>query len=108
MTDPTLSSISQAPESPQADSAEWRQAHWAFIVIGALRNMRGWIVPLAIVAVTQGVSGSRADYVWYGLASLATIGAVGSSLVEWWMYRYRVTERDTVPYTHLRAHETDS
>jgi putative membrane protein len=86
--------VSPNLEPPPPNGAEWRQAHWAFIVIGALRNMRGWIVPLAIVAVTQGVSGSRADYVWYGLASLATIGAGGSSLVEWWMYRYRVTDRD--------------
>lgn len=73
---------------------EWRQADWAFIVIGALRYLRGFIVPLAIGAVTQGFSGSRSEYVWYGFAVVAGIGSVVASVAQWWMYRYRVTDRE--------------
>jgi len=72
----------------------WRQAHWAFIAIGALRNLRGWIVPLAFVLLTQGLRGSRSDLIWYGIAAIATLFAVGTSLAEWWMYRYRLSDRD--------------
>ncbi|MDQ3654075.1 MAG: PH domain-containing protein [Chloroflexota bacterium] len=77
-----------------AEGDEWRQAHWAFIVIGALRYLRGFIVPFAIAAFTQGFNDSRADYFWYGFAAIAGIGSVAASLAQWWMYRYRLTDRD--------------
>jgi len=80
--------------SPPVDGDEWRQAHWAFIVIGALRYIRGWIVPFAFAAFTQGFSGSRADLFWYGFAAVAGIASVATSLAQWWMYRYRLTGRD--------------
>jgi putative membrane protein len=87
----------QAPAMPRADGPVddgWRQAHWAFIVIGALRYLRGFLLPFAIGVATQGFGGSRADYFWYGFALLAGIGSVAASLAQWWMYRYRLTDRD--------------
>lgn len=91
---PTVGQDQAGPVSSGSAGAEWRQAHWAFIVIGALRNVRGWIVPLAIAAFTQGFNGSRSDYFWYGFAALAGIGSIVTSLAQWWMYRYRLTDRD--------------
>ena len=84
----------QPEPEPMPAKGEWRQAHWAFIVIGALRYMRGFLLPFAIGVFTQGFGGSRADYFWYGFAALAGIGSVAASLAQWWMYRYRLTDRD--------------
>ncbi len=81
------------PETPGAESGEWKQPHWAFIAIGGLRNLRGWILPLAFLLVTRGFNGSRQDVVWYGIAAIATVISAGSSLVSWWNYRYRVSDR---------------
>ena len=57
-------------------------------------QLRGWIVPLAFLLVTRGFRGSNQDFVWYGIAAIATVIPVGASLVSWWNYRYRVSDRD--------------
>lgn len=96
-SDPNGTPLVDAPPVMAANGpgdGEWRQAHWAFIVIGALRYMRGFIVPFAFALFTQGFGGSRADYVWYGLAVVAGVGSIAASVAQWWMYRYRLTDRD--------------
>lgn len=82
-----------APGAP-VETGEWRQAHWAFIVIGGIRNLRGLVLPLAVLLVTRGFRGGVEDLFFYGIAVLAAAFSVGASLVEWWNYRYRVSERD--------------
>ncbi len=73
---------------------EWHQANWVFVLIGALRYFRGMLLPLAFVIFTQRGGDSRADFIWYGIAGLAGVVSIGTSLVQWWFYRYRVSDRD--------------
>ncbi len=75
------------------DGGEWQQAHWAFVVIGGLRNLRGLVIPIAFVAVTQGIRGAAQDFIWLIVAVIVAAFSLGGSLVEWWNYRYRVTSR---------------
>ncbi len=76
------------------DAAEWKQAHWAFIAIGALRNLRGWILPMAIFLLARGTRSQTQDLVWLGVGGFAMMLSIGTSLVAWWNYRYRVSDRD--------------
>jgi len=73
---------------------EWHQSHWAFIAIGGLRNLRGLVIPLAFLFVSQGLRGGGEGLVWYGIAAVAAVFSAGGSLVAWWNYRYRITDRD--------------
>src|SRR5690606_34574274 len=77
-----------------ADGGEWRQANWVFVLIGALRYFRGMLLPLVFVLFTQRGGDSRADFIWYGIAGLAGVVSLGASLIQWWLYRYRVSDRD--------------
>lgn len=107
-TDPTgpsdrLNPDAGAASAPAASSGappaltpepEWRQAHWAFIVTGLLRNLRGFVIPLVIVLFSRGDSGRLADLVFFGIAAFVAMGALVASMVRWWFYRFRLTDRD--------------
>lgn len=85
--------LSGPPPAP-APEPEWRQAHWAFIVTGLLRNLRGFVIPLVIVLFSRGDSGRLADLVFFGIAAFVAMGALVASMVRWWFYRFRLTDRD--------------
>jgi putative membrane protein len=74
----------------------WQQSHWAFIAIGALRNIRGWIVPLGVVIVSQGMRGGVANLVSLAITLTVFVLAMVASLVEWLNYRYRLTDREII------------
>lgn len=76
------------------EGGTWHQANGKFILIGAVRNFRGFIVPLGFLIVTQGFRQSRADLIWYGLALGAALISVLASVLQWWFYRYRISDRD--------------
>jgi putative membrane protein len=86
-----------APEEvsrPEPDGGEWHQANWVFVLIGGLRYFRGMLLPLVFVIFTQRGGDSRADFIWYGIAGVAGVVSIGASLIQWWFYRYRVSDRD--------------
>ena len=98
-TEETDESNSNPPETGAlndwvADRGEWHQANWVFVLIGALRYFRGMLLPLVFVLFTQRGGDSRADFIWYGIAGLAGVVSIGASLIQWWFYRYRVSDRD--------------
>ncbi len=86
--------VSEGRPRQEPDGGEWRQANWVFVLIGALRYFRGMLLPLVFVIFTQRRGDSRADFVWYGIAGLAGVVSIGASLIQWWFYRYRVSDRD--------------
>ena len=81
-------------ELPPPDDGGWRQANGKFILIGAVRNFRGFVLPLGFLIVTQGFRQSRADLIWYGLAIAAALMSVVASVLQWWFYRYRISDRE--------------
>ncbi len=93
-----LSDLPRAPALPDPepldDGSTWHQANGKFILIGAVRNFRGFILPLGFLIITQGFRQSRADLIWYGLALGAGLISVLASVLQWWFYRYRISERD--------------
>lgn len=73
---------------------QWRPAHPAFIVIQFLRSVRGLIVPIVLILVSRGISGSldRGGFVlWFGLAGAIIV--VGTSFISWQYFRYGISDR---------------
>lgn len=102
---PTSQDDNPQPTAPDDVAGEWRQASPVFILIGALRNVRGIIVPLLFVVVTQGMSGSASDLIWYGIAVLGVVVSVVASVLQWWVYRYRVGDREITLRTGIIARQ---
>ena len=88
---PRAPAITEMP--PPVDDG-WRQANGKFILIGALRNFRGFVLPLGFLLVTRGFNQSRQDLIWYGLALAAALISVVTSVLQWWFYRYRISDRE--------------
>ena len=80
--------------APPMDRAEWKQADPRFILIGAVRNFRGFLFPLIFLLITRGFRQSREDLVWYGLAIAAALVSIVGSVLQWWFYRYRISDRE--------------
>ena len=78
----------------EADAIQWRQANPAFIAIQFLRNMRGLVVPLGFVLVSQGFNGGLSRegiFIWISLAIAVVVAA--SSFISWQFLRFGVSER---------------
>ena len=104
----------------QEPEPEWRQAHWAFILTRLLRNLRGFIVPLAVFLFSRGGDDRIADLFFFGVAGFVALAAFVASTVQWWFYRYRLTARDItlrsgviskqeriVPYERIQSVDLD-
>ena len=82
--------------SGDPDRFPWRQAHWSFIILGLIRQLRGLIFPLAVLVFSRGFDGSSQDLIWYGVAiAFAAFSAI-VSVMNWWFQRFRVTDREVM------------
>lgn len=99
---------------------EWKQAHWAFILTRLLRNLRGFVIPLAVFLFSRGGDDQLADLFFFGVAGFVALAAFVASAVQWWFYRYRLTARDItlrsgviskqeriVPYERIQSVDLD-
>ncbi len=91
MTDPQ-------PSTPAAGEPEtqWRRMSPRFIVIGTLRQLRGLVIPAAIILFTGNLGQGRSELIYIGIALVITVLAAIGSLVDWWNYRYALTPRELV------------
>lgn len=99
------SSTGNQDQVSAADPAEfpWRQAHWSFIVLGLIRQLRGLIFPLAVLVFSRGFDGNRRDLIWYGVAVIyATFSAI-VSVTNWWFRRFRITDREIMSRSGIIA-----
>ncbi len=109
-----LPSLTAGPDSA------WKQAHWAFILTRLLRNLRGFVIPLAVFLFSRGGDDRLADLFFFGVAGSVAVAAFVASTVQWWFYRYRLTERDItlrsgviskqeriVPYERIQSVDLD-
>lgn len=82
--------------SVDPDRFPWRQAHWSFIILGLIRQLRGLIFPLAVLVFSRGFDGSSQDLIWYGVAiAFAAFSAI-VSVMNWWFQRFRITDREVM------------
>ena len=107
---------------PQASEpgSGWRQAHWAFVLTRLLRNLRGFVIPVAVFLFSRDGNDRLADLFFFGVAGFAALVAFVASTVQWWFYRYRLTARDItlrsgviskqeriVPYERIQSVDLD-
>lgn len=118
---PEIQTRSAGPPDPLPEpDAEWKQAHWAFILTRLLRNLRGFVIPLAVFLFSRGGGDQLADLFFFGIAGFVAVAAFIASTVQWWFYRYRLTERDItlrsgviskqeriVPYERIQSVDLD-
>ena len=93
---PQMEESAPPSESLANGTHQWHRSHWAFIVIDVIRSIRGWIVPLGFVVVSQGFRGGWGNTIGPGLALVVIALSTVVSIVNWRNYRYRVTDRDVV------------
>lgn len=102
---PMPPSAEERPGAPAVAGEEfpWRQAHWSFIVLGLIRQLRGLILPLAVLLFSRGFSGSERDLVWYGLAVVFAVFSAITSFANWWFQRFRITDREIMSRSGIIA-----
>lgn len=91
MTEPQPITIDGAEPEPA-----WQRMSPRFIAVGTLRQLRGLIIPAAIILVTGNVGQGRSELIYIGIALVVTVLAAVGSLVEWWNYRFALTPRELV------------
>lgn len=74
----------------------WRQAHWSFIILGLIRQLRGLIFPFAVIVFSRGFDGSSQDLIWYGVAIAFAVFSAIVSVMNWWFHRFRITDREVM------------
>jgi putative membrane protein len=86
------------PEMPGGGEPEppWQRMSPRFIVVGTIRQLRGLVIPAAIVLVTGNLGQGRSELIYIGIALLFAVLAAIGSLVDWWNYRYALTPRELV------------
>lgn len=85
--------------TPDVDSETvWHRMSPKFIVVGTLRNLRGFILPAAIIFFSGGgLSGDAARQAIYLVIGLAVSAVAGVfSLIEWANFYYTFTEQEFV------------
>lgn len=99
------SSGSDRDQGPSADPERfpWRQAHWSFIVLGLIRQLRGLIFPFAVLIFSRGFGGSRRDLIWYGIAIVFAVFSGIVSVLNWWFQRFRITDREIMSRSGIIA-----
>lgn len=79
-------------QAPQEDVIEWKRAHPAFMITGLLRNLRGFIFPLAIVLIGNLNRDSEvANLVFLGISAVVVLISGIASVIQWRFYRYALT-----------------
>jgi putative membrane protein len=91
MTDPQ-----PVTREPGETEPQWRRMSSRFILVGTVRQLRGLVIPAAIVLLTGNVGRGRSELIYIGIALVITTLAAIGSLVDWWNYRYALTPRELV------------
>jgi putative membrane protein len=81
----------------------WRQAHWSFIILGLIRQLRGLIFPFAVLVFSRGFDGSQQDLIWYGVAIVFALFSGVVSVTNWWFHRFRITDREIMSRSGIIA-----
>ena len=94
----------------------WHRAHPAFMLTALVRNVRGFIIPIAILLLGQGAQGGRGSLISLGITGLIMVGAGVAGVLAWWFYRYTLTpehllvisgvisrQERTVPYQRIQT-----
>lgn len=86
------------PAVPDGTESEpqWQRMSPRFIAVGTLRQLRGLLIPAAIILFTGNVGQGRSELIYIGIALVITVLAALGSLVDWWNYRYALTSRELV------------
>jgi putative membrane protein len=82
--------------TPAVADGQWRRMSPRFIPVGTIRQLRGLVIPAAIILLTGNVGQGRSELIYLGIALVATLLAAAGSVVEWWNFRYALTERELV------------
>lgn len=88
---------------PAGETYPWRQAHWSFIILGLIRQLRGLIFPFAVLIFSRGFGGSRRDLIWYGIAIVFAAFSGIVSVANWWFQRFRITDREIMSRSGIIA-----
>lgn len=65
-----------------------RRLHPAWIVLTAVRSLRGLVLPLAVLLIS---GGRDRDGAFLVIAGLLAIGGIGIRAASWWLFRYEVS-----------------
>ncbi len=100
-SDPHPQSSPVEPVSPPAPAtapvdAEWHRMSPRFVFVGTLRQLRGLVIPAAIILITGNVGRGGSELILIGIAVVFTVLAALGSLIEWWNFRYALTDRELV------------
>ena len=88
---------SDSLEIPTAPAGEdWHRPDWSYILIIAIRGLRGWIFPLVILFFGQGMDDALETYLLPGIALAVLGGHLVIATIDWRNYRYRLGEREIV------------
>lgn len=99
MPDHDPQSISPETEDSAAATVadhEWHRMSARFIFVGTLRQLRGLVLPAALILITGNLGQGRSELIYIGIAFVFTFLAALGSLAEWWNFRYTLTERELV------------
>lgn len=105
LAQPIPASAGDRDQGPPADPERfpWRQAHWSFIILGLIRQLRGLIFPFAVLIFSRGFGGSRRDLIWYGIAIVFAAFSGIVSVANWWFQRFRITDREIMSRSGIIA-----
>ncbi|HEV2128207.1 MAG TPA: PH domain-containing protein, partial [Thermomicrobiales bacterium] len=122
-TDPSVAARDEhASETPVTASEDitWHRMSSRFIVVGTLRQLRGLVVPAALILLTRNMGEGRSNLIYIGIALIVTVFAALLSLVDWWNFRYALADHEllvrsgvvqkqerVVPYGRIQAINLD-
>jgi putative membrane protein len=96
---PTSGEHAQEPADNVAtvvDTAAWHRMSRRSIIVGTLRQLRGLVIPAALILFTGNMGQGRSGLIYIGIALVIAFFAALSSLVDWWNFRYALTEHEVV------------
>jgi len=74
----------------------WHRMSARFIFVGTLRQLRGLVIPAALILITGNMGQGRSELIYIGIATIITVLAGLGSLAEWWNFRYAFAPRELV------------
>jgi putative membrane protein len=88
----------QEPTEPATggDTATWHRMSRRSIIVGTLRQLRGLVIPAALILFTGNMGQGRSGLIYIGIALVITFFAAVTSLIDWWNFRYSLTEHEVV------------
>ncbi|HYH12533.1 MAG TPA: PH domain-containing protein [Thermomicrobiales bacterium] len=84
------------PATAATDDLTWHRMSARFIFVGTVRQLRGLVIPAALILVTGNMGQGRSELIYIGIATIITVIAGLGSLAEWWNFRYALADRELV------------